>query len=80
MDGEKSNVTIFLDLNIDLRASELWSGIMNMFQSETKTLTKLSPKISDQEVILKKASRGQHRIGRWSYGRLDESFAREPVN
>ena len=67
-------------MNFDLLASGLWAGIINMFLSETKTLTKLSPKISDQEVILKKASRGQHRIGRWSCGRLDESFAREPVH
>ena len=32
------NLTLqyFLDLNIDLRASELWSGIINMFRSEKK--------------------------------------------
>ena len=32
------NETIFLDLNRALRASGLWSGIINMFQSEKKTL------------------------------------------
>ena len=30
------NETIFLDLNRALRASGLWSGIINMFQSEKK--------------------------------------------
>ena len=34
------NETIFLDLNRALRASGQWSGIINMFQSEKKTLEK----------------------------------------
>ena len=79
--SRKLNVWLKLDFNIDLRASGLWSGIINMFQSEFFCVTKFLKTKKSQDLRpgsdFEKSFKGSTQDGGGGYGRLDGSLARE---